>query len=354
MSAVSRAVLAALALLAAPTPTQAAETRQVTAFGPNPGQLLMFERLPDRLPAHAPLVVALHGCTQTATGFDDESGWAELAERFGFALLLPEQQAANNDARCFNFFREEDNRRDQGEAASIRSMIATMLAAHRLDPARVFVTGLSAGGAMTSVMLAAYPELFAGGAVVAGVPYGCASTGNDPVLTYYRLGYLLNPVLGEAAWAASRCGISRGVPPFPPAPRDPNEWRELVDEAGGGGRPARGWPKVSLWQGGGDRTVHPANLQELVEQWTALHAIDRAPDAAETVAAYRRQAFADAAGEVRVEAFLLPGLGHAVPVDPGPGPAQCGIVSRHDPHFVDRDVCAALRIASFWGLAGPL
>ena len=93
MSAVPRAVLAAaLALLAAPTPAQAAETRQVTAFGPNPGRLLMFERLPDRLPAHAPLVVALHGCTQTATGFDDESGWAELAERFGFALLLPQQQ----------------------------------------------------------------------------------------------------------------------------------------------------------------------------------------------------------------------------------------------------------------------
>ena len=352
MSAVPRAVLAAaLALLAAPTPAQAAETRQVTAFGPNPGRLLMFERLPDRLPAHAPLVVALHGCTQAATGFDDESGWAELAERFGFALLLPEQQKANNDALCFNFFRDEDNRRDQGEAASLRSMIATMLAAHRLDPARVFVTGLSAGGAMTAVMLAAYPDVFAAGAIIAGLPYGCASTGGNPVLEAYRMWYVWNPYLGAAAWAASRCGISRGVPPFPPAPHDPDEWRQLALEAGGADHATHGWPNVSIWQGDADRTVYPSNLGELVEQWTALHGIDRKPDQSETGPTYRHDSYADAAGVVQVEAYELPKLGHAVPVDPGTSPEQCGIAA--DEHFEDEDVCAALRIARFWGIALP-
>jgi poly(3-hydroxybutyrate) depolymerase len=343
MSAVPRAVLAvALALLAAPTPAQAAETRQVTAFGPNPGELLMFERLPDRLPSDAPLVVALHGCTQAATGFDDESGWAELAERFGFALLLPQQQKANNDARCFNFFREQDNRRDQGEAASIRSMIATMLAARRLDPARVFVTGLSAGGAMTAVMLAAYPEVFAAGAIIAGLPYGCASTGGNPVLEAYRMWYVWNPYLGEAAWAASRCGISRGVPPFPPAPHDPDEWRQLALAAGGADHATHGWPNVSIWQGDADRTVYPSNLGELVEQWTALHGIDRKPDQSETGPTYRHDSYAAAAGVVQVEAYELPKLGHAVPVDPGTSPEQCGIAA--DEHFEDEDVCAALEL----------
>jgi poly(3-hydroxybutyrate) depolymerase len=233
MNAASRLVFVAALALAVPGLARSAETRQVADFGPNPGNLRMYERVPDGLPAGTSLVVALHGCTQAAAGYDDESGWAGLADRFRFALLLPEQQKANNDALCFNFFRDEDNRRGQGEAASIRSMIATMVAKHGLDPSRVYVTGLSAGGAMTAVMLAAYPDMFAGGAIIAGVPYGCASTGGNPLLEAYRLMYVWNPYLGEAAWAASRCGISRGVPPFPPAPHDPDEWRQLALEAGG-------------------------------------------------------------------------------------------------------------------------
>jgi poly(3-hydroxybutyrate) depolymerase len=108
------------------------------------------------------------------------------------------------------------------------------------------------------------------------------------------------------------------------------------------------WPKVSLWQGTDDQTVHPLNLQELIDQWTGVHGIDQVPDGEEITAAYRRRVFADVAGEVKVEAFELPGLGHAVPVDPGSGAAQCGMVADY---FVDRDVCAAFHIAQFWGLA---
>ncbi|MEE4376161.1 MAG: PHB depolymerase family esterase, partial [Candidatus Competibacteraceae bacterium] len=148
---------------------------EITDFGSNPGNLRMFIGMPDELPEGVPLVVALHGCTQTAAAFDNETGWAKYAALWRFALLLPEQRRINNGQRCFNWFRHTDATRDQGEALSIRQMIAALQTLHAINPERIYITGLSAGGAMTSVMLATYPEVFAGGAIMAGVPYGCAS-----------------------------------------------------------------------------------------------------------------------------------------------------------------------------------
>ncbi|MBV1799135.1 PHB depolymerase family esterase [Siccirubricoccus sp. G192] len=131
---------------AAATRTAAPHLTEVQDFGPNPGALRMLSFVPEGLPEGAPLVVALHGCTQNAAGYDRGCGWSDLARQLGFALLLPEQRQANNPNRCFNWFEPGDTARDAGEAASIRQMVAHMLAAHRLDPRRVFVTGLSAGG----------------------------------------------------------------------------------------------------------------------------------------------------------------------------------------------------------------
>ena len=101
-------------------------------FGPNPGALRMFSHLPAEFA----------GCTQSAAGYDFEAGWSTLADRFGFALLLPEQQRSNNPNGCFNWFQSENIERGHGEAASIRQMVATMVSDHGIDPARVFVTGL--------------------------------------------------------------------------------------------------------------------------------------------------------------------------------------------------------------------
>ena len=139
----------------------------------NPGALRGRFYVPAGMKSGAPLVVVLHGCTQSAAVYDQGSGWSHLADRHGFALLFPEQQRANNMNLCFNWYQPGDAARDQGEAASIRAMVAQMVKTHSLDPARVYVTGLSAGGAMTSVMLAAYPDVFAAGAIIAGLPFGC-------------------------------------------------------------------------------------------------------------------------------------------------------------------------------------
>ena len=105
---------------AAPLPSpKAPPLRETTEFGPNPGGLRMFSRVPPGLPAGAALVVALHGCTQGAAGYDAGSGWSELGVRHGFAVLLPEQVRANNLNRCFNWFQPGDAARGAGDQGSL-------------------------------------------------------------------------------------------------------------------------------------------------------------------------------------------------------------------------------------------
>jgi len=195
---------------------------ETTGFGTNPGALRMFAFAPENLQHGAALVVVLHGCGQTAAGYDLGAGWSTLAKRYGFALLMPEQQPSNNAQGCFNWFNPEDTSRERGEACSIRQMIARMAGDYKVDPHRIFVTGLSAGGAMTSVMLATYPEVFAGGAIIAGLPFGVATNVREALNGMYQS-------------------------PSRPA----GELGDLVRKASGHKGP---WPKISVWHGSADRT----------------------------------------------------------------------------------------------------
>ena len=218
---------------------------EIDGFGTNPGALKMFAHVPEQLPRASALVVVLHGCGQTATGYDVGTGWSTLANRYGFALLMPEQQSANNANTCFNWFNPGDVVRGRGEAASIRQMVARMVADHNIDSRRIYITGLSAGGAMTSVMLATYPEVFAGGAIIAGLPYGIASN--------------VREALGGMMQSTSRPGDKLG---------------DLVRKASKHNGP---WPKVSVWHGSADRTVNPGNANEIVKQWLDVHGLPAAP-----------------------------------------------------------------------------
>ena len=192
-----------------------AEARQaglteIADFGSNPGALRMLVDLPEDLPSDAPLVVVLHGCTQRAVAFDRACGWSDLAARLGFALLLPEQRRANNPKRCFNWFTAGDTRRDAGEALSIRQMVDRMVAGSALDPGRVYVEGLSAGGAMAAAVVAAYPELFAGGAVIGGVPYGAATNPARPARPWPGGWTVVPPGAGATPCAPLRPTAGRG------------------------------------------------------------------------------------------------------------------------------------------------
>ena len=161
--------------------------KQTLNFGSNPGALRMFSHMPPQAPRGCALVVVLHGCTQSAAGYDLGAGWSTLADRFGFALLLPEQQRSNNPNGCFNWFQTGRHRTRARRGAARSGRWST-----RWCPtmgsirARVFITGLSAGGAMTSVMLATYPDVFAGGAIVAGLPYGAATNVQQAFETMFQ------------------------------------------------------------------------------------------------------------------------------------------------------------------------
>ncbi|MDH3637623.1 MAG: PHB depolymerase family esterase [Gammaproteobacteria bacterium] len=319
---------------------------EVSGFGSNPGNLRMWWYRPDGLSAGAPLVVAIHGCRQSASAFDDETGWVQLADRFGFALLLPEQKKnmwlGNNPLGCFNWFYRGDQVRGRGEALSIKQMVDTAIADHAIDPERVYVTGLSAGGAMTAVMLAVYPEMFAGGAVIAGIPYQCAEVPNYVPLV--SISYL-------SVWLGF-------TDPFvcmdPGVDRAPEYWAERV-RAATAFTPKR-WPVLSIWQGTADATVHPRNANELVEQWTNVQGTDAIADAEETINGHTRREYQNAAGEPVVELYLIAAMDHGVPINPAPLGAsrtaaeQCG---RPADYVLPVGICAAYHIARFWGLTGP-
>jgi poly(hydroxyalkanoate) depolymerase family esterase len=152
------------------------QLREVAEFGNNPGALRMFVYRPKGLLVGAPLVVVLHGSKQSAHGYAAGAGWLELADRYKFALVCPQQTRANNGTLSFQWFSPKDTAREGGEADSIAEMVRHALATENLDKSRVFVTGLSSGGAMTAVMLATHPEMFVAGAVIAGLPYGAADS----------------------------------------------------------------------------------------------------------------------------------------------------------------------------------
>ncbi len=310
-----------------------AQPRQEDGFGSNPGNLRMFTHVPANLRPGAPLIVVLHGCKQKASTFARDAGWLALAESANVALLLPEQKGlpsflydvylfqwvvtwlgANNQNACFNWFEPGDVRRDQGEALSIRQMIDAMVERYAVDRTRVYIAGLSAGAAMTAAMVAAYPERFAGAAIVAGVPVGCAENVSE----------------------ALRC-MSPGVD------RSPSEWRRHVPGTGNAG----GLPPVTIWHGDADTRVAPRNRQELIEQWTAAHGIAASPARREQLPALTREIYSDAAGSTRVESVLVRGLAHAFPIDIGG--AACG---QPGDYVVAAGVCATREIVRFWGLDG--
>lgn len=284
-------------------------------FGSNPGNLRMFSFVPKEHDEELALVVVLHGCTQTARSYDVGAGWSALAERYGFALLMPEQQSANNAKGCFNWFEVEDTKRDSGEALSIRQMIAQMTRDHNIDHRRIFVTGLSAGGAMTSVMLATYPDVFAAGAIIAGLPFGAAAS--------------LQEALGSM---------------FAPATRSPEELGNLVRIASPHSGP---WPKVSVWHGSADRTVNPSNADETVKQWLNVHDLPLSPMSTGLVETYPRKIWWNGDGETVVESFTITNMPHGTPLGAGDDDEQFGIEGAY---LIAAGISSSFHIANFFGL----
>ncbi|WP_166028674.1 alpha/beta hydrolase family esterase [Streptomyces chilikensis] len=313
------AVLALLlALFAAPTPASAASLTQVTGFGTNPGNLQMYAYVPDGLPAGAPLVVAMHGCTQSAPDYHAHSGWAKYADLYGFAVVYPHTSSANNANSCFNWFQSSDHSRGQGEALSVKQMVDHAIGRYGSDRSRVFVTGLSAGGAMTAAMLAAYPDVFAGGSIASGIPAGCATGVANAYTCMYNA-----------------------------TPRTPKQWGDAVRSASGGWTGP--WPRVAVWHGTSDTTVVPANATQSRDQWTDVWGLGQTPSSTASLPGNTTQAvYTDARGVPAVTTFTVSGMGHGTAVDPGSGTQQCGTAGTY---YLDT-ICSSYYTALFWGLDG--
>lgn len=286
---------------------------ETTDFGSNPGSLRMLHYVPPGLKQGAPLVVVLHGCGQSAEDFDLGSGWTKLARRHGFALLYPEQSSSNNSHGCFNWFRPSSVARDRGEVGSVRQMISFMLENHHLDAGSIYIMGLSAGGALAAALLAAYPDVFRAGAIVAGIPVGAARDAMN--------------AFSVMANGSAKTAI---------------EWASLVQQAS----PESGaWPRISIWHGRDDQVVNIKNAEALRLQWLEVHGLSEESGKAVKFGGVPGHAWHDKNGDVKVEYVLLDDLQHGVPVTAGQGQIMPFMLksSIHLPHvLVDQ-----------WGLGTP-
>ena len=219
-----------------------------------------------------PLVVMLHGCTQSPDDFAAGTRMNALAEELGFLVAYPEQSRSANAQRCWNWFSDADQQRGRGEPALIAGIVFTVIAGHRVDPARVFVAGLSAGGAAAAIMGATYPELFSAVGVHSGLACGAASD------------------MGSA-FAAMRTG---GSP---------------ERTAGGPDEPVR----TIVFHGDRDTTVAAINGEQVIAQAKAGGRSATMADAGMSAGGrrYTRTVHTGADGETIAEHWVLHGAGHA-------------------------------------------
>lgn len=229
-----------------------------------------------------PLVVMLHGCTQSPDDFAAGTGMNALAEQQGFLVAYPEQAGDANPSRCWNWFRSGDQQRDAGEPSLIAGITREITAAYRIDPRRVYVAGLSAGAAMAVVLGATYPELYAAVGAHSGLSYAAAH--DIP-----------------SAFAAMKNGGTH----------DSARHRANLTHHGVAAVP------TIVFHGDSDATVTSRNAKAIVEQAVGAHG-ERAPllaSSQEGVAAGRRYVrivYSDGvASNPRVEHWTIRGGGHA-------------------------------------------
>lgn len=218
-----------------------------------------------------PLVVMLHGCTQTADDFAVGAGMNALADEHGFLVAYPEQPMAANQMGCWNWFNPQDQQRDRGEPSILAGLTRAIIAEMNVDPGRVFIAGLSAGGAMAEVMSVTYPDLYAGAGVHSGLVYGAASD--------------------TASAFMAMSGQSRGA-----------------------ARRAKDRVRTIIFHGGSDQKVHPTNGELILAEARAglsAHHQERTERGNANGRPYSRKVVSDMRGVPQVEYWSIEGLGHA-------------------------------------------
>jgi poly(hydroxyalkanoate) depolymerase family esterase len=226
-----------------------------------------------------PLVVMLHGCTQSADDFANGTRMNALAEEWQCLVLYPEQSQAANHSRCWNWFKRGDQRRDQGEPAILAGMTRDVIDRYGIDRGKVYVAGLSAGGAMAAVMATTYPELYAAVGVHSGLACGSA----------HDLGSAFAAMRGRPVLRARRNTV---VTPLAAA------------------------TPIIVFHGDQDKTVHPRNSEQVVSQTVEEQSTSSADASTERGRvpgghAYTRTVYRDSTGRAVLEHWLVHEGGHA-------------------------------------------
>ena len=262
---------------------------QETQFGENPGNLAMKYYLPtgqnDTL-SKKPLVVALHGCSQSSNSLAVSTGWNKLADENNFIVLYPSQKRSNNVSKCFNWFEMKDISKNSGELQSIMNMIDYTIRSYDIDTSRIYIYGLSAGAAMGVALMAVYPEYFQAGAIFAGAPYKAATSKRQALTAMLKV-----------------------------QDKSPKDWGELVSYDA-----KISYPKLVVCHGSKDKVVNIKNSLELIDQWTYLHQIDTIPDT--IIVGYKapavvRSSYTRSTSEEVIVFYKFLDIGHVIPIDPG-------------------------------------
>jgi poly(hydroxyalkanoate) depolymerase family esterase len=249
-----------------------------------------------------PLVMLLPGCTHNAEDTEEISGMNEVAEANGFLVVYPEQSRMANLLKCWNWFDPKHQARDAGEPSILAAVVAQVRATHSVDPERIYVAGVSAGGAMASVMGATYPDVFAAIGIVAGTEFGAATNASEGIAAMSKGGP--DPARqGQLAFAAMRGGLER--------------------------KNRRRMPVIAF-HGTADARVNPINADQAIAQWSKTNACLAAEHSENGFAltekvivgqvpggyGFRRHMYTEADGRVLLEKWSVEGLGHAWPGSP--------------------------------------
>lgn len=246
----------------------------------NPAKLRMHSYVPDGLTGKKPLVVALDGCGGMASNeaVIENSDLRRLADKKNFALLFPVQTVAGDPKKCFHWWEtktanpKNTNGEQRGveEIKSIHDMVAHMLDRYDLDDKKVFVVGGSAGGAMTADLLAAYPEMFSAGSVLAGLPAGCVMPKSDNNPTQPR-GDESRPE-PNSAHGCMQSVVAR----YSSAKEWGNRAREIYRDYNKKEHKGE-WPRVQIMHGEPDPIVSRSNADALESQWANLLGVETQP-----------------------------------------------------------------------------
>ncbi len=255
-----------------------------------------------------PLVMLLHGCTHDAENMAEISGMNEVAEANQFLVVYPEQSRMANLMKCWRWFHPKHQARDAGEPSILAAVVEQVRSIHNIDPDRIYVAGVSAGGAMAAILAATYPDIFAAVAIFAGTEFKAATSVSEGLAAMKHGG--ADPVRqGQLAFETMRSGLAR--------------------------KNRRRMPVIAF-HGTADTRVNPVNAEQAIAQWSKTNAclaaeqgdsgfalkervIDgQAPDNVPGGYSYQRHTYMEADGRLLMEKWLIRGLGHAWSGSPKP------------------------------------